>query len=222
MQAFRFNGAELLAHPSGALLWPAQELLAVADLHLEKGSSFARRGQLLPPYDTAATLERLQRLVQALRPRRLVLLGDSFHDPEGHLRLAAPDRQRLAALAAACELVWIEGNHDRGARPAGLGRCLAELRLAPLAFRHEAAARPPAGEVSGHYHPKARIRVSTGSASARCFLFDRQRLILPAFGAYTGGLDVRDRAIARLFPQGFKLIAAGRERAFLLPASALA
>jgi len=222
MQPFRLAGAALQADVSGALYWPAERTLAVADLHLEKGSSYARRGQLLPPYDTAATLDRLRALVDGLRPERVLLLGDSFHDSEAPVRLAPQDRQRLVALAGITDLVWVEGNHDRGAHPAGLGRALAEARLGPLTFRHQAAAGSPAGEVSGHFHPKARLRLSAGSAHARCFVFDRRRVILPAFGAYAGGLDIRHPAIAGLFADGFKLIALGRRRAVLLPAAVAA
>ncbi len=221
LQSFTLNGAELMGHVSGALYWPDERLLAVADLHLEKGSSFARRGDLLPPYDTAETLARLLALTRRLRPERLLFLGDSFHDRWGPERLDDRDRQQLAALKETAELIWIEGNHDLGSHPQGFGEMRESLRLGPLTFRHEAAARPEPGEVSGHFHPKARIRVSTGSTSARCFIFDRRRVILPAFGAYTGGLDVRHPALARHFPAGFKLIALGERRAALLPEAAL-
>ncbi|GAB5471218.1 MAG: ligase-associated DNA damage response endonuclease PdeM [Rhodospirillales bacterium] len=221
MQAVSLNGVALLAHVSGALFWPQQGLLAVADLHLEKASSLARRGDLLPPYDTAATLERLASVVAALKPSRLLFLGDSFHDPGGAARLDPMDRARLADLASRLELIWIEGNHDLGGLPRDLGSTQAELTLGALTFRHEALAQSGAGEISGHFHPKARLKVSTGRTTARCFIFDRRRLILPAFGALTGGLEVRDPAIAGLFPQGFKLIALGKSTAVLLPEKAL-
>ncbi len=221
MQPFQLNGAELFAHVSGALYWPERHLLAVADLHLEKGSAFARRGALLPPYDTAATLAALKRLVERLQPARVLFLGDNFHDPGGPHRMAAQDRSTLTWLAERSEVIWIEGNHDLGSLPSGMGVAYAERSIGPLVFRHEASRGPVEGEVSGHYHPKARIRVSTGSASARCFLFDRRRLILPAFGAYTGGLDARHPQIQALFPRGFKLVVLGKEKAALLPQSAL-
>ncbi len=222
MQAFELNGAELFAHVSGALYWQEEGLLAVADLHLEKGSSFAPRGDLLPPYDTRATLERLTALVRSLKPTSLLFLGDSFHDRQGPARLAASDQAVLAELESQADLIWIEGNHDLDSHPPGIGRSLASLQLGPLTFRHEAETASEPGEVSGHYHPKARVRVSTGSASTRCFIFDRRRVILPAFGAYTGGLDVRHPALACHFPNGFKLIALGQRRAALLPQAALA
>ncbi len=222
MQAFRLNGTELFAHVSGALYWPEQRLLAVADLHLEKGSAFARRGELLPPYDTAATLAAVSRLADSLQPRQLLFLGDNFHDPDGPARLGESDRLALERLAKRSEVIWIEGNHDLGAIPSGMGSAAAERCIGSLVFRHEASRQRVKGEVSGHYHPKARIRVSTGSASARCFVFDRRRLILPAFGAYTGGLDVRHPEIQGLFPNGFKLVVLGKEKTVLLPQSALA
>ncbi len=222
LQEFSLNGAVLVAHVSGALYWPDRSLLAVADLHLEKGSSFAPRGDLLPPYDTAATLGRLLALVRQLRPQTLLFLGDSFHDREGPERLAPSDRRCLAELQDSVEPIWIEGNHDLGAHPPGLRCALEELDLNPLIFRHEAEKAGKSGEVSGHFHPKACIRVSTGSTSTRCFIFDRRRVILPAFGTYTGGLDVRHPALAKHFPNGFKLIACGQRRAALLPEAALA
>jgi len=215
------NGARLFADPAGALLWPDAGLLAVADLHLEKASSLARRGHLLPPYDTRATLAALQRLVARHRPRRLLCLGDSFHDPEGPARLDAEDRLALAALAGACEILWVEGNHDPGAWPAGLGRPLTELVEGPLVFRHAARPGPVAGEISGHYHPRASVKATAGRITGRCFVADGRRLILPAFGAFTGGLDVKDPAYQSLFPQGFEVVLLGERRAARFPAAAL-
>ncbi|MEO1193900.1 MAG: ligase-associated DNA damage response endonuclease PdeM [Pseudomonadota bacterium] len=221
LQDFLLDGLALQAHVSGALFWPEQELLAVADLHLEKATALARRGDLLPPYDSAATLQRLAAVVAELHPRQLLFLGDSFHDPGGAARLAGEDRACLLELAQACELLWVEGNHDTGGLPKGLGRVVAETAIGPLTFRHQAEPKAREAEVSGHFHPKARLKLSATRTSARCFIFDRRRLILPAFGALTGGLEVRDPAIAGLFPQGFKIIALGARRAALLPASAL-
>lgn len=216
------NGARLLADPAGALLWPDGGVLAVADLHLEKGSSFARRGQLLPPYDSRATLARLAALVEHHRPRQVLLVGDSFHDPEGPARLPAAERAALAALAARVELVWIEGNHDPGAWPAGIGRPAEELVTGPLVFRHEARPGPAAGEVSGHFHPRAAVRHAAGRVGGRCFVTDGRRLILPAFGAFTGGLDVRDPAYRPFFPNGFEVVILGERRAVRFPGHVLA
>ncbi len=219
--AFSFAGARLLALPDGALWWPAERLLAVADLHLEKGSSFAERKTFLPPYDTAATLDRLEALLAAKAPARVVALGDSFHDARAQARLGAGERTRLSALVARAHWTWIAGNHDP--HPAGAGGEVAHaLRVGPLVFRHEAASdRVPAAEVSGHFHPKCTLRGAGRAASARCFAFDGRRLVLPAYGAYAGGLDVRDPALASLFGRDFKVLALARGRVHVIAAARL-
>ena len=206
-------GERLMLDPGGALVWPAAGLLAVSDLHLEKGSSFARRGQLLPPWDTHATLERLTLLLRRYQPRLVVALGDSFHDVDGAARLPSGELSRLRAMTAAHRFVWVQGNHDP-APPCGVGgESVDVFATAKLTFRHQAS--PGAeGEISGHYHPKAAVPARGGSVSRPCFVADQRRLMLPAFGAYTGGLDVRDPAIARLFPRGGRVFLLGRERLF--------
>jgi DNA ligase-associated metallophosphoesterase len=216
------NGATLAADVSGALWWPAERLLAVADLHLEKGSSFARRGTLLPPYDSAATLARLQAAVERYRPQRLICLGDSFHDRHASARLAEGDVAVLRMLTQACDWIWIRGNHDP-APPAGLGgRTGASWTQGALLFRHAAVRGAAPGEVSGHLHPKATIARHGKRLGGRCFVTDGARLILPAFGSYAGGLDVLDPAIAGLFPDGrFEVHVVGRERLHRLTAAQL-
>lgn len=222
LQPIRLNGAELLAEASGALLWPEERTLVVADLHLEKGSSFARRGVMLPPYDTRASLERLERAVARHAARRVICLGDSFHDPAAPERLDAADARRLLSLTATVEWLWIAGNHDP-APPAALGgRAIAgELRQGPLTFRHIASMAAAPGEISGHYHPKASIDVRGRRLSGRCFVMDEHRLVLPAFGAYAGGLDVFDPALRALFPGGFAVHLIARERITPLPQARL-
>jgi DNA ligase-associated metallophosphoesterase len=195
----RVAEAEVLLRPSGALWLQAAAALVVADLHLEKGSSYAARGQMLPPYDTRETLDRLEAEVRALAPRMVILLGDSFHDARSEFRLAGCDAARLVALATGRTLVWITGNHDAEAPRTLPGEALAALELAGLHLRHEPAPEPVRGEVSGHLHPAARVRGPRGSVRRRCFVTDAERLILPAFGAYAGGLNLRDRAFAGLF-----------------------
>ena len=195
------NGADVALDPSGALVWPARRAVVVADLHLEKGSSFAcRGGAVLPPYDSAATLTRLAAVLARHRPDTVICLGDSFHDAGGPARLPPDVAARLRDLTAAHDWVWIAGNHDPAA-PEGLGgRALDSLSLGPLTFRHEANSENAAvpGEVSGHYHPKATVRVRGRRIQAPCFLADSRRAILPAFGAYTGGLSVLAPALRRL------------------------
>lgn len=205
------NGVGLRADLSGALWWPDRRLLAVADLHLEKGSAFAMRGQLLPPYDTAATLSRLAGLIERFRPAQLLCLGDSFHDRQAFARMAPSDMRRLAELVGGTDWVWISGNHDPEA-PAGLGgRAVEALRVGALVFRHQAEPGA-AGEISGHYHPVAAIATRAGRLRARCFASDGERLILPAFGAYAGGLNLLDPALRPLFGPRVTVLALGRER----------
>ncbi len=210
-------GAErLMLDPGGAVVWPAQRLMAVADLHLEKGSAAAAKGSLLPPWDSAATLDRLALLLRRHRPATTVLLGNSFHDREGAARLRPADRDRLAAMARATQLVWVLGNHDPAA-PQGLpGMVAAELAIGGLVFRHQAVTGA-VHEVSGHFHPKASIPARGATVSRPCFVADARRLMLPALGAYTGGLDVHDPAIAGLFPRGGRVFLLGQERLFSFP-----
>ena len=208
------NDAAVLADPTGAVFWPEQHLLVVADLHLEKGSSFARRGQFLPPYDTRATLDRLARVLQRYRPQRVACLGDSFHDGEAAGRLTGPDRDHLRRMVAAHDWNWIAGNHDP-APPTELGGAvMPELSLDGLLWRHRPAnGSLAAGEVCGHFHPKAAVTTRGQRISSPCFVTDGRRMVMPAFGAFTGGLDVLDAAIAGLFGRtGFRVFMIGRER----------
>ena len=206
-------GERLMLDPMGALFWPATELLVVSDLHLEKGSSYAKHGQLLPPWDTHTTLDRLTVLLRRYRPQTVLALGDSFHDDEGAARLPVGEASRLQVMTAAHRFIWVQGNHDP-APPSGIdGTCLAEFSAGGLVFRHGAVLGAE-GEISGHYHPKAAVPARGGTVSRPCFVADGRRILMPAFGAYTGGLDVRDPAIARLFPRGGRVFLLGRERLF--------
>ena len=201
--------------PSGAAFWPAKRVLIVADLHFEKSSSLAARGALLPPYDTKATLERLNRRVRLYRPAKVIALGDSFHDREAATRLAKEDRSKIEAMAREAPFIWITGNHDSA--PNGLpGVSTSVYREGPFTFRHEAAPvlGPRELEISGHYHPKASIEARAKRVSRPCFVTDASRLMLPAFGAYAGGLDVRDPAIAKLFPRGLRVFLLGQDQLF--------
>lgn len=213
------NGAALIADLSGALWWPDRRTLIVADLHLEKGSSRAARGVLLPPYDTVATLDRLDAAARRFRPDRIVCLGDSFHDRDAPDRLPAPAVERLRRLAAGHECIWVTGNHDP-APPTRWGAVRDELVIGPLVLRH--AARPGAvGELSGHYHPKAAIHVRARRIGGRCFVGDGRRMILPAFGAYAGGLNVLDRAVSGLLERDFTVHLLGDRQIYAFPRSRL-
>lgn len=199
MNAHRFTlaGCTLEARPSGALWLPGARLLCVSDLHLGKSERMARRGgPLLPPYESEATLERLEQEVSALGPEAVICLGDSFDDLGAALALPEQTRLRVQALQAGRRWIWIEGNHDPGPVELG-GEHLAEIPLSGLMFRHVATPDCAPGEVSGHYHPKHRLP-RTGTARP-AFLYDARRLILPAFGAYTGGLRSETTALRRLF-----------------------
>jgi DNA ligase-associated metallophosphoesterase len=190
-------GVDLVADLSGALFWEEQRLLVVSDLHLEKGSSFAARGVLLPPYDTVATLGRLAAVVARHDPRMVIALGDSFHDRDAHHRLSAPDRGAIAALQARRDWIWISGNHDPALPPSLGGVIATEVAIGPIAFRHEPTGAE--GEIAGHLHPKARVSARGRSMERRCFACDGERAVMPAFGAYTGGLNIRDAAFAKIF-----------------------
>ena len=206
-------GQDVHLRPSGALWLEAAQTLVVADLHFEKGSAYAARGQLLPPYDTGETLRRLEAEIAATSPARLVLLGDSFHDGGALGRISGRDVERLVAIARACALVWIVGNHDK-AGPGGLpGQVVDEIRVGALVLRHEPQPGVQPGETAGHLHPSARISALGRSVRRRCFITDGQRVILPAFGAYAGGLNVRDPAFAGLFCRTPLVVALGPQRA---------
>lgn len=218
------NDETLVLDASGAAFWPAQATLVFADLHFEKGSAYARSGQLLPPYDTRSTLRRIERLMGHYRPARVIALGDSFHDDRAELRLDKEECAALKALTAATDWVWVEGNHDPNP-PAWLGgRISAELGIGGLRFRHLPFEQPCAGEVAGHIHPVARISRGGLSLRRRCFVSDGLRLLMPAFGAYAGGLDITDEAVTSLFAREFAVLIMGRERVYAVrgPAHVLA
>lgn len=207
-----------LADLSGVLFWKEQSLLVVSDLHLEKGSSFAARGVLLPPYDTVATLSRLAAVIARYDPRRVIALGDSFHDRSAHERLAATDREALAAMQARRDWIWIAGNHDP-ALPSDLGGVVAsEVAIGSIMFRHEPTG--VAGEIAGHLHPKARVATRGRAMERRCFACDGERAVMPAFGAYTGGLSIRDVAFAKIFQSaGFMAHVLGDNKLHAIAAS---
>jgi DNA ligase-associated metallophosphoesterase len=191
-------GVTFVADISGALFWDEQSLLVVSDLHLEKGSSFAARGVLLPPYDTVATLGRLAAIIARHDPRMVIALGDSFHDRDAHERLVAADRDAITALQVRRDWIWISGNHDP-ALPRDLGGIVAsDVAIGEIVFRHEPTGAY--GEIAGHLHPKARVPTRGRTVERRCFAADGERAVLPAFGAYAGGLSIRDDAFAKIFP----------------------
>jgi hypothetical protein len=213
--AITVAGVTLLADCAGAIYWPEEGLLAISDLHLEKGSSFAARGVLLPPYDTAATLARIADLVARYAPRTVIALGDSFHDRDGPARLAPTDLAALASLQRGRDWIWIAGNHDPDPADGIDGGFARTLAIGALMFCH--APTGAAGEIAGHLHPVARVGGRGRTLSRRCFASDGTRMVMPAFGAYAGGLNVRDRAFADLFGTSAftaHMLGAGRLYAF--------
>ena len=220
----RIEGETARLRCSGAMWLPEHGVLVAGDLHLEKGSAFAARGQMLPPYDSRATLDRLEAEIAILSPRAVVLLGDSFHDTRSIGRMAAEDRARLDVMAGGRDWVWGEGNHDREAllAPSPLpGVVVESLTIGALTLTHEPLPEPHPGEVAGHLHPCARVVRHGRGVRRACFLTDGRRIILPAFGAFTGGLSVRDPAFHGMFEHPPMAAALGRDRVHALPWSAV-
>jgi uncharacterized protein len=197
MVPFSFCGHELTALPQGALFWPARRALLVADLHLEKASWFARLGQMLPPYDSISTLSDLSALVAATGAQEIWCLGDSFHDRDGCERLPRRARDLLTHLTGSVRWTWITGNHDPGFADHCGGAIVEEAEVDGLLLRHEADPAEARPELSGHFHPKLRISHRGRQVSRRCFVATERKLILPAFGALTGGLDAHHPEIVR-------------------------
>jgi DNA ligase-associated metallophosphoesterase len=220
MVPFSFTGHDFLASPEGALFWPAQAALLVADLHIEKASWFARLGQMLPPYDSLATLSALEGEIKRTGVRRLYCLGDSFHDRFGCDRLPSAARDLLASLTSRLDWVWIVGNHDVGFIDHCGGRIEEECEVGDVILRHEAAEHDPRPEISGHFHPKLRLSMKGRSVSRRCYVASATKLILPAYGAFTGGLDAHHPEILRKVGPGASALVPVTDRLLRFPIAA--
>jgi len=193
------GGERFIGDSSGCLYWPAENCLVVADMHLEKASAYAVRGEMLPPYETGATLRLLAERIAYWNPQKVVALGDSFHDRCGFERLSISDRTLISSLVAERCWIWICGNHDPEP-PRGISGQVADtLVVGGITFRHEPLRGTNAIEIAGHLHPQARIVRRGKSVRRRCFVTDGRRLVLPSFGAMTGGLNIRDKAFSGLF-----------------------
>jgi DNA ligase-associated metallophosphoesterase len=212
------NGEGLALDPLGALFWPAERTLVFADLHFEKGSAYAPSGQMLPPYDTRTTLKRIAALVAHYAPMRIIALGDSFHDRAAADRLDVEERTLLASLAQNRDWIWIAGNHDPTPPSWLSGSVCEEAAIGALVFRHEPAGSRAEGEIAGHLHPCKSFTRRGASVRRRCFVSDGARMVMPAFGAYTGGLDVRDRAVRQLFGADFLAYVLGTQRIYAVAA----
>ncbi|MCA3255471.1 MAG: ligase-associated DNA damage response endonuclease PdeM [Alphaproteobacteria bacterium] len=215
-----FAGQELVPTPDGALLWPARRALLVADLHFEKASWYAARGQFLPPYDSEATLAALTALAERTGARELWCLGDSFHDSAGAQRLPGTARAMLTELQRRLDWTWVVGNHDAALGTGIGGRIVAEAEVDGLLLRHEALPGETRPELSGHFHPKLRVRIRGRSIARRCFIQTPTKLILPAFGALTGGLDAADPAIRAAVGRPASALVATDDRLLRFPLAA--
>jgi DNA ligase-associated metallophosphoesterase len=211
-QEIRLGACTFEADSSGALYWPDERTLIVADLHLEKGSAFARHGQMLPPYDTRTTLLRLLSVIHSYGPATVIALGDSFHDGEGAGRLQPEDRRLLSALQRGRSWVWTCGNHDPVPDRRLEGESAVELVVGDVVLRHEPDPAETRTEIAGHLHPAARLLWNGASVRRRCFASDARRLVMPTFGAFTGGLNLLSEPFAALFaslPSRVDMLGAG-------------
>lgn len=197
-QPLSLCGKAFRADMSGALYWPSEKALVVADLHLEKGSAFASKGQMLPPYDTRETLQRLAKVIDRYDAETVIALGDSFHDLGAVERMAQEDLETLAIMQASCEWIWITGNHDPNIPDAIHGHVVPEIVAGGITFRHEPSPGPVTHEVAGHLHPAAKATLNGFTLRRPCFVSNGVRLIMPAFGAFTGGLNIFDEAFTSL------------------------
>ena len=220
MNSYDFAGHALHALPQGALFWPARRALIVADLHFEKASWFAKFGQMLPPYDSISTLADLTALFVATAPAELWCLGDSFHDSAGSRRLPAQAQKMLRDLTARVDWVWVTGNHDHALDDPFGGRIVEEAEVDGLILRHEADPADPRPELSGHFHPKLRVAVRGRNVARRCFVASATKIILPAFGALTGGLDAGHPEIARAVGAGARALVPVNDRLLSFPLAA--
>ena len=193
------HGVAAVCDPLGALYMPDAGILVVSDLHLEKGAAFARRGMMLPPYDTLATLTVLSADITRYDPKLVVSLGDSFHDRVGSAHLPEAFRSLIAEMARGREWIWINGNHDPDGTVDLPGTSADEMHYGGLTFRHEPKGGLQKGEIAGHLHPAATVRRREKSVRRPCFATDGARLLMPAFGVMTGGLDLRHKAMRGLF-----------------------
>ncbi len=200
----QFAGQHLHLDASGCLYWPKEKALIVSDLHLEKGSSFLKMGRFAPPYDSCETLERLKKIIKSYNVEILILLGDTLHDPNGFERLNEDCRQIFDELCETYKVIWIIGNHEKGFVPPKVVPFI-EYKKETLIFRHEAEHDSDAGEISGHFHPCATLNHKGKKIRQRCFIEDGKRMMLPAFGSYTGSLDVSDKAIRDFFNEPLKI-----------------
>jgi uncharacterized protein len=215
------GGLDAMPHESGALWLPGERTLLVADLHLEKASAYAARGVFLPPYDSRATIAALALAIARFNPARVIALGDSFHDDGGSARMDGTDREALAACQQGRDWLWLAGNHDVRPPVGVAGDVAAEVAVGAVVLRHEPSPGWAGAEIAGHLHPAAKVRLRGRALRRKCFVTDGRRLVMPAMGAYAGGLNVRDPAFRPLFPAGFEAWMLGDQRVFCVSGAVL-
>lgn len=211
-----FAEESFILEPSGLLLWPAQKIAIVSDLHLEKGSFFAAKGQLLPPHDSEQTLKKLYKALEFSGVQKVVFLGDSFHDNAGYARLNNKTRQVFEHILQTYQSIWIKGNHDDQFFPKNID-VYDELKIDQIMFRHEADANSTDFEISGHYHPKASVKLSGRKINKPCFVQSDQRVIMPAYGAYTGGLNIDDEVFLPFLSESYTIHLLGKNNIYSVP-----
>lgn len=216
MKEINFGGQTLILDPSGLLLWPAQSLAVVSDLHLEKASYFAKKGQFLPQQETIETLKNLSNDLEFSTAQKVIFLGDTFHDEQAFDRMHEEAKSLFSKLCKIYEIFIIIGNHDGSFKPPDT-KALYELEIENIVFRHEAQPKSQTPEISGHYHPKARLSWRGSKLSRPCFLHSADRIIMPAFGTLTGGLDVTHQQIQQFFKKDWSAHLLGERRIYTVP-----
>ena len=211
---FMLGRLAIVPDVSGALWLPEERTLVVADLHLEKGSAYAARGVMLPPYDSTATLAALSAVTKRLQPARVIALGDSFHDRDAENRIAPETLAALRLVQQGRDWLWITGNHDPAISRAMGGDSADTITLADVTLRHEPDPTGTGPEIAGHLHPAAKVRMRGRAIRRRCFALSARRCIMPAMGAYAGGLNLRDAAFRPLFHDGVSVHLIGDDRLF--------
>lgn len=217
MKEITFASETFILHPSGLLLWPDQSTAIVADLHLEKASYYAARGQFLPPHETEETLQNLLTNLEFSAMKKVIFLGDSFHDLKGYERLNKTSKKLFDKLCEHYEILWVEGNHDASFVPPNI-KTVFEERIRNITLRHIAEANATL-EISGHYHPKAQIHLKGQRINRACFIEDGNRFILPAYGSLTGGLDIKNKVISELFSENFTAHLLGNNKIYSIPSN---
>ena len=217
MKDINFCDHLMILHHQGVLFWPEMKLAVVSDLHLEKGSYYAELGQFVPPHDTYQTLLQLKSILDFGAIHKVVLLGDSFHDNDGYDRMSRQERDMLNYLCNKYELIWIIGNHDNDFALDGVKFC-DEITIEDVVFRHEHQ-NLATNEISGHYHPKAYLKLQGKKVTRPCFIHDDKKLIMPAFGAFTGGLNHNDPVIQAIFTNEYYLGLLGQKTLYYFKGS---